>query len=488
MTSTPTSSLPIRMDSTSNGEFMPRPLPTHLRAANRDAAERLEANARKVGLDRRRFMAGLTGAATTLLAFNRAFAAHGHQGGSFMVPPAAGLDGEAAQAALASDDLIFDVQTHLVDPQGPWRRNAGRAFERVLAWWPQGTCGEEDPTDCYGADHFIREIFLDSDTDLAVLSFVPTPEPYNSLSLEEADRVRRLIDRLDGDHRLLLHAMVLPNLPPHEAQLDGMSAAASRWPIAAWKVYTQWGPDGKGWALDDPAIGIPFIERARALGVRTICIHKGLSLPRMSPAHADCADVGRAARLFPDVNFIVYHSGFETRHREGPYAADGPVAGIDSLVRSLQDAGLPPNGNVYAELGSTWRMVMRDPDQAAHALGKLLRHVGENNVLWGTDSIWYGSPQDQILALRSFAISEAFQERFGYPALDRALKRKIFADNALPVYGLKRENLRRRAQNDAVQQARQVYEPNRQPGFQTYGPTDRRGFLALHRLRQGRPD
>ncbi len=48
---------------------------------------------------------------------------------------------------------------------------------------------------------------------------------------------------------------------------------------------------------------------------------------------------------------------------------------------------------------------MRDPDAAAHALGKLLKYVGEDNVLWGTDSIWYGSPQDQIQAFRTFQIS-----------------------------------------------------------------------------------
>jgi uncharacterized protein len=56
---------------------------------------------------------------------------------------------------------------------------------------------------------------------------------------------------------------------------------------------------------------------------------------------------------------------------------------------------------------------MRDPEQAAHVLGKLLRHVGEDNVLWGTDCIFYGSPQDQIQAFRAFRISAEFQERYG---------------------------------------------------------------------------
>ena len=49
---------------------------------------------------------------------------------------------------------------------------------------------------------------------------------------------------------------------------------------------------------------------------------------------------------------------------------------------------------------------MRDPDSAAHALGKLFKFVGEDNVLWGTDSIWYGSPQDQIQAFRTFQIAD----------------------------------------------------------------------------------
>ena len=60
---------------------------------------------------------------------------------------------------------------------------------------------------------------------------------------------------------------------------------------------------------------------------------------------------------------------------------------------------------------------MRDPDEAAHVLGKLLERVGDDRVLWGTDSIWYGSPQNQIEAFRNFQISNEFQDTFGYPEL-----------------------------------------------------------------------
>ena len=91
---------------------------------------------------------------------------------------------------------------------------------------------------------------------------------------------------------------------------------------------------------------------------------------------------------------------------------------------------------MYAELGSTWFNVMRDPDQAAHVLGKLLVAVGPDNVVWGTDSIWYGSPQTQIEAFRAFEITQEYQERFGYPALTPELKRKILGVNGATLYGV----------------------------------------------------
>jgi hypothetical protein len=91
---------------------------------------------------------------------------------------------------------------------------------------------------------------------------------------------------------------------------------------------------------------------------------------------------------------------------------------------------------VYAELGSTWWYLMRYPTQAAHVLGKLLRYVGEDNVLWGTDCLFYGSPQDQIQALRSFHISEELQDRYGYPLLTRDMKNKILGSNGARLYGV----------------------------------------------------
>ena len=169
-----------------------------------------------------------------------------------------------------------------------------------------------------------------------------------------------------------------------------------------------------------------------------IAVHKGFRGVGGADAgrFASPVDVGPAARRNPDVAFVVYHSGYESDVVEGAYAPSAPNGGIDRLIASVERAGLGPGQNVYAELGSTWRAVMSDPDQAAHVLGKLLKAFGEDNVVWGTDSIWYGSPQDQIEAFRSFEISEAYQETYGYPALTEELKAKILGLNSAALYAV----------------------------------------------------
>ncbi len=472
--------LPVKIDATSNGEFAPLRVPPEIAAAKREAARAIDDNARRTGRSRRDFLASLSGAATTFLAFNAAHAALGRSGGTFRIHPEAAFDAAAAEDSLAGREFIFDVHTHLVNPAGKWRSNHGEYWERALANFPHGSCGEADPVDCFSADYYIEEVFLKSDTAASVLSFVPETPEGNPLDPEEAARVKTLVDRLgDGRHRLLLHAMVTPNLEPRKKQLDLMAAAAKTWPIAAWKVYTQWGPDGKGWALDDPEIGIPFIEQARAAGIKTICIHKGLPFAYMAPEGASCADIGRAARLFPDVNFLVYHSGYMPAKREGAYDPSTADFGIDSFVKTMLDNDLAPNSNVWADLGATWWILMRDVDQAAHSLGKLLKHVGEDRLIWGTDAIWFGTPQDQIQAFRSFEISESLQEAHGYPALTKRLKEKTFGLNGATVYGLDPQEFVKKAALDAIGRKKHAGFDPQTDLFATYGPKTMNEYRAL---------
>ena len=228
-----------------------------------------------------------------------------------------------------------------------------------------------------------------------------------------------------------------------------------------------------------------MIEKARVLNVKVICVHKGVPFGQKSYEHRQCGDIGVVAKRFPDVSFIVYHSGFVPAKAEQAFAPGAGRDGIDTLVQSLLDNGLGPNSNVYAELGSTWRFAMRDPDNAAHTIGKLLKYMGENNVLWGTDSLWYGSPQDQIQAFRTFQISTEFQERYGYPSITPGIRAKVFGLNATKPYAVSAAEVRKYAKRDRIAKERAAYLEHPEPHFNTYGPKTRLEFLNLMRWTGG---
>jgi predicted TIM-barrel fold metal-dependent hydrolase len=466
--------LPIKLDATSNGEFEPVPLNLIHHSANSLAQSRATEHARRLGLTRREFLTSACGAASTLLAFNAVYAAAGNTGGSYALAPETAFDRDAAAAALGKREFILDVQGHFVDPQGRWvteRPERGRGFLGM----PGATRDGKAALANLGAERFVKDVFMDSDTDMMVLSFVPSARDAEPLTIEEAAATRRLVERLDGDHRLLLHGRVNPNQP---GDLEGMDELASKWKIDAWKTYTQFGPEGRGFFLSDD-VGLAFIEKARQLGVKLIAIHKGIPFGPRSYEHSLCDDIGVVAKRYPDVDFLVYHSGYVIGQAEGPYRPDHNE-GVDSLVRSLELNGIKPNSNVYAELGSTWRFLMRDPTSAAHALGKLLKACGPDNVLWGTDSIWYGSPQDQIQAFRAFQIAPELRERHGYPELTPALKARIFGLNACKPYKVTQAEVERRAGRDRIGIEKLAYlERGADPHYATYGPRTRREFLNL---------
>ena len=342
--------------------------------------------------------------------------------------------------------------------------------------------GERAYLNCIGPDEFIKDVFLDSDTDLMVLSFVPSTREDEPLTIEEATATRDIVEKLQGSKRLLLHGRVNPNQP---GDVDDMERLA-KFGVVAFKTYTQWGPSGAGfWMTDD--VGVAFVEKARKLGVRNICIHKGLDFGPKSYEHSTCRDIGPIAKQFPDMNFLIYHSGFVASKPEGPYDPQR-TDGIDALVTSVQASGVRPNSNVYAELGSTWRFLsMRDPDSAAHAMGKLFKYIGEDNVLWGTDSIWYGSPQDQIQAFRTFQISDHCATNTATRKSPRSCAPR--SSGSMPpgptdsaADELKTFTARDRSRNRELKYAER---PN--PSFATHGPRTRREFLNLRAWHAGEP-
>lgn len=423
--------LPIKLHPCSNGEYVPRPASDLVREAARRARAEAEVDARRVGISRRRFLLSTMGSATVLAALSACSRDAQRQatpgsvpGGTYVVPPGATVDPQQAYAALGGEEFVFDVQTHFLDDSHDIP-NLGLQF-------PQSRCGEGDPRKCFTVDKYLDLLFNRSDTDIVVLSALPFAG--NPLDPDVMRRTMELGDRLCGSGRVLMQGEAHPSSGPFGGVVDNLNRLRADYPIGAWKVYCHLG--GPGWYLDDhdpaaPAVGTRFLDEVRRLGPPLVAVHKGFS--NGSP-YASPVDVGPAAKAFGDLRFVVYHSGYEIGVREGPYDPEGK--GVDRLIRSCRDAGVGPGGNVYAELGSTWRSLMGDPDQAAHVLGKLLVAFGEDNVVWGTDSIWYGSPQDQLEAFRAFQITPEYQERHGYPELTPARKAKILGLTSAALYGV----------------------------------------------------
>jgi predicted TIM-barrel fold metal-dependent hydrolase len=439
--------LPIKFGPCSNGEYDPQPLSPVMRETVRRASEECERNAKRLGMSRREFLLSVCGAATTLLvldACTREAVRHvsgspgATPGGGYSIPPEATTEPDAAHGAIGGEEFVFDIQGHLLE----YDLNPVLNGQDFWTRFPQQYCGEDDPRTCYSIDHFMELMFLRSDTSMLVLSALPIYPEGSPLSAKVMAETRRVAEGLCRDDRVLLHGQALPNVGPLRANLDAMEDLTRMYPIVAWKTFTHFPDvfqhDGNAWWLDDhergvPKVGEAFIRKAVELGIPRICAHKGFS--RYS-RFGSPVDIGPAARRHPDVDFVVYHSGYEAGGPEGPYTSTTAEVGINRLVSSLKRAGIGPNENVYAELGSTWWSVFRAPDQAAHVLGKLLRYVGEDNVVWGTDCLFYGSPQDQIQALRSFHISDELQERYGYPRLTKDLKAKILGLNGARLYGV----------------------------------------------------
>src|SRR5580692_10667935 len=434
--------LPLAAGPVSNGEFVPAAPTAHDRAVNALIRRSIDDASRRTGVDRRRFLQGAGAVAASLGALELAGCSSGatHQagpshGGHFTVPPPE--DTAACANALTGSEFIFDVHTHHVIPGGPWVQNAPETTSLVLSMLPAG-CADTPQLDCVDRANYLHDLFLASDTTVAVLTDVPNSGPSNApIPFADALSTEAITAGLTsgGASRVLVENVIAPNVGPVEATLEEMSSAVASGPPAAFKVYTAWSPSGRGYSLQDPAIGLPTVQHAHDLGVKVFMAHKGLPLVNFDPAFNHPDDVVAVSRQFPDMQFVIYHAAWDPSQVEGPYNPNATI-GIDTLLRSLDVHGVPPNDNVWVDIATVWRQLLTTPDQAAHALGKLLSRVGTKRVLWGTDAIWYGSPEPQIMAMRAFEITPQFQETYQYPALTSEVKAGLFGLNAATLFGV----------------------------------------------------
>jgi predicted TIM-barrel fold metal-dependent hydrolase len=436
---------PVPTQIVSSDEYMPVPQTEKQREVEDRLKELSDRLAWRQGLSRRRFFQTASGIAASFLVMNQVF------GRLFEVSEAeaATPDMAAERADALSKQFIIDGHTHFLRDD---TRLVGfiKAREAVgKAGWNKEIGDREQTIDDLKYNNYIKEIYMDSDTKVALLSNSPSEVPEDwFIPQDQVFKTREQVNKEAGSRRMMAHFTITPGWP---GWLDQVDQAIEVYKPDSWKGYTVGDNTHKELAnypyhLDDEKLMYPFYEKVVKAGIKNVCIHKGLfapaveeKFPRLRP-YADVSDVGRAAKDWPQLNFLIYHSAYRwigATPAEGMAEFDG--TGRSSWTSDL--AEIPEKygvTNVYGDLGQlfAWTTVA-EPRLAAALMGTLIKGLGADHVLWGTDAVWTGAPQWQIEGLRRLEIPEDMQKKYGFLPLGPAggpIKAAIFGGNTARLY------------------------------------------------------
>src|SRR5438067_647365 len=347
---------------------------------------------------------------------------------------------------------------------------------------------------------FIKSIFLDSQVTVGLISNVTTfvdAQPGTNLPVTNVDEARlaeiltaaqtanarNFINDIAGSRRAMAHGRLYVG----RANLEYIQYQTENHRPDAWKGYcithaaqpgrsalsTSTAPNTapldtssnavmKLWRHDDQDVAYPTFEliskyyrklKGQIPGFNNICVHKGLAHGMADiPEFGHPADLPAACHDFPDLNFITYHSCIKDTFFDY-FAWQEVVAaerGDRGSTRVVQGQRVPDISwttefadltgrftNSYAELGTTFASsIITFPTLWAHIIGQLLMFKGENQIVFGSDSLWYGTPQWQLEAFWRFQIPDKIRAKWGYPAITETAKRKILGLNLARLYGL----------------------------------------------------
>jgi len=440
-------SSPLPTQIVSSDEYLPAPQTPQQRQVEACLQEIGADYARKQNLSRRRFFATASGMAAAFLAMNRVY------GPLFGVTEAEAATPEIAEqrADALKGQMILDAHTHFVRSGS---RATGLLQQRnvvgSLLHWNQDLAGRQPSMEELQYASYMKEIYLESDTKVALLTNAPADDAEDwLLTQDQVFEARDRVNKEAGSRRMLAHFTITPGQP---GWLDSVDRAIEILKPEGWKGYTigdflHMETSQHPWRLDDEKLVYPFYEKVAKAGIKNVCIHKGLFTPAAEQKHphlrpyVDVSDVGRPAKDFPQLNFVIYHAGLR-------YVGGYPVGGSDEfnatgrLAWTTDLAEIPEKlgvTNVYADVGATfaWTCVGQ-PKLAAAIMGTLIKGLGSDHVIWGTDSIWTGSPQWQIEALRRLEIPDDMQKQHGFAPLgaaDGPIKSAILGQNGARIFG-----------------------------------------------------
>jgi uncharacterized protein len=467
---------PMPTQVVSNEEFEPRPQTEKQKQVEHLIGELSESRAKKLGMDRRAFMRSSMGLATCFLASNLAYGKN-----YWDVDEAETWEPTAYNEKWPkSDYFIIDVQAHFTNGLALNFRN--NEFMKNMGF------GLKNDAESYSFKTFVKEMFFDSDTSVVVISGVPSVENHKDKDgnvLEGRARGRGIlpswlmsqsakdINAMANSERALPQGNLAPNhywdkatnSIDKAATIEQMERELKVYGIKSWKWYCHSDParTGQGFQLDDDNAQW-FIEESRKRGMKLISVHKGYSYQSRTLGHlANPKDVEKAALRNPDFNFVVYHSAIKHGTTEPNWIENNKydaTTGDFEWHNVLMDIKKrnPKINNVYCEIGSFFgTLAIVHPEMAMHGMGKNIKHYGSDHVIWGTDCLWWGSPQWVIDAFKRFQISDEMCEKFGYKKITKEDKAKIFGLNAAKLYKVNVKAKRNPLPADALDKLKTAY-------------------------------
>lgn len=480
---TASAATPIPTQIVSNGEYLPPPQSETQKRVERRIFELADTNGKRLGLSRRQFLRTSCGMAAAFVAMKEVYGAN-----VFQVEEAEAREPELmlARAQSLAGQFIFDDQTHFIRDDFAHKELLGLGEFAAEHWNP--VLKKEGVTlERYKFENYIKELFYDSDTTISLLSGAPFDDPtWWLLSNEHIVKARDVVNDFAGSRRMLAHTVITPKQPGWMEEVD---KAIEVYKPNSWKSYTigdPLSPSKFPWRLDDEKLMYPFYEKAVKAGITTICIHKGLLPPDYEKSfpgvweYATTADIPKAAKDWPQMNFVVYHSALRPflelpDQAWAEFEASGRIKWATDLAEIPEKQGVT---NVYAELGTSFaNSAVAHPKFSAAFIGTLVKGMGADHVVWGSDTLWYGSPQWQIEAMRRLEVPEDMRKKYGFPALggaNSATKQMIFGINSARLYGLNlkaAENTPMPAYSkDRLAEVKAQYElASREPSNRRYG-------------------
>jgi predicted TIM-barrel fold metal-dependent hydrolase len=462
---------PVPVQVVSSDEYLPEPQSAQQKEVQTRLIDMADPLAAKRGISRRAFFQTASGMAASFAAMNAVY------GTFFDAPLAEAQTREVAdeRAGRLSGQFIMDMHTHFL--RDDTKLTGFVKMREVVgkAGWNKQIGDKPQTIDDLKYENYFKEMYLDSDTKVALISNAPSEIPDDwFLTNAMAFQTREKVNRKAGSRRMLAHYTITPGM---RGWLEGIDRAIEQFRPDSWKGYTLGDNTHKELSrhpfhLDDEKLMYPAYERFAKAGMRNVCIHKGLFPPGMEKrfpdlyAYADVHDVGKAAKDWPQLNFVIYHSGY--RHIGGDPAvamAEWDRTGRISWVTDLSE--IPAKygvTNVYADLGQLFAYsVVVQPRLASALMGTLIRGLGADHVCWGTDAVWTGSPQWQIEGLRRLEIPDEMQKKHGFKPLgaaDGPVKSAIFAGNNVRLYNFEKDREQIQLKPDAFANIKAEYQRN----------------------------